>query len=135
MWRCCRCCCSLIIFLWTPPHFWALALYRSGDYAGSACRCCRWSPGAAARCDHILAYTARAACRDACCRWRWAGRPLYGVVALVLGGMFLAYALRLWREDRDLLAMRTFRYSILYLFAAVRRPGASTARVQDLLLG
>jgi heme o synthase len=38
------CCCSLLIFVWTPPHFWALALYRQATTPAPACRCCRSSP-------------------------------------------------------------------------------------------
>ena len=55
------------------------------------------------------------------------------VEALGLGGVFIAYAVRLWRQDRDLLAMRTFRYSIVYLFALFAGFAVDRA-VQDLLL-
>ena len=47
----------LIIFLWTPPHFWALSLYKCDDYARPACRCCRWSPGEASTKRQILVYS------------------------------------------------------------------------------
>ena len=60
--------------------------------------------------------------------------PLYGVAALALGGMFLVHAVRLWREDRDLLAMRTFRFSIIYLFALFAALALDRV-VQDLLVG
>jgi protoheme IX farnesyltransferase len=56
------------------------------------------------------------------------------MAALVLGGMFLVYAVRLWREDRDLLAMRTFRFSIVYLFALFAALALDRV-VQDLLVG
>jgi protoheme IX farnesyltransferase len=58
----------------------------------------------------------------------------YGFSALVLGVVFLAYAVRLWRQDRDLLAMRTFRYSIFYLFLLFGAFALDRA-VQDLVLG
>ena len=56
------------------------------------------------------------------------------VIAFGLGAVFLGYAVRLWRQDRDLLAMRTFRYSIVYLFALFAGLALDRA-VQDLLLG
>ena len=53
-------CCSLIIFFWTPPHFWALSLYRTATTPRPACRCCRSSPGRARPSAQILVYTAGA---------------------------------------------------------------------------
>ena len=58
----------------------------------------------------------------------------YGAAALALGAVFLGYAIRLWREDRDLLAMRTFRYSIFYLFLLFGAFALDHA-VQGLVLG
>ena len=107
----------LLIFMWTPPHFWALALYRTRDYA--KVERADAAGGRRARRDarHILIYTATllpialvpVAMGDL--------GLLYLVAAVGLTGAFVAYAVRLWRDDSDLTAMRTFRFSILYLFA------------------
>jgi heme O synthase-like polyprenyltransferase len=70
----------LIIFLWTPPHFWALALLRSRDYSAPGCRCCRWSPAATRRAGRSCS-TASCWCRPRCCRWPSGSRaPFYGAV-------------------------------------------------------
>jgi protoheme IX farnesyltransferase len=105
-----------IIFLWTPPHFWALALYRAGDYDRVGVPMLPVVAGRQSTLRHILAYTLVLLVVSLAPTALGLAGVTYGVAALVLGMIFLGYAYRLWREDRDLLAMRTFRYSIFYLF-------------------
>ena len=113
---------SLIIFLWTPPHFWALALYRVEDYRRSGLPMLPVTHGSAFTRLHILLYSlVLVAATMLPFIQRMSGWP-YLACAAVLGAFFIAYAFRLWRHYSDELARRTFRYSILYLsllFAAL----------------
>ncbi len=105
----------LIIFIWTPPHFWALALYRSQDYANAGLPMLPITHGERYTRLQILLYTfALLATTLLPYAMRMSGL-LYLAAALVLGFMFLGYAWRLYREYSDELARRTFRFSILYL--------------------
>jgi len=105
----------LIIFVWTPPHFWALALYRTQDYAKAGLPMLPVTHGAAYTKLMIVLYTiVLVAVTMLPYAIRMSGLP-YLVAALVLGGVFLAYAIRLYRHYSDGLARATFRYSILYL--------------------
>lgn len=112
----------LIIFLWTPPHFWALALYRVEDYRKSGLPMLPVTHGSEFTRLQILLYTfvLFAACLlpfvYGMSSW------LYLVVAVVLGSGFCLYAWQLWREYSDELARRTFRFSLIHLsvlFAAL----------------
>ena len=107
----------LIIFLWTPPHFWALALYRNGDYARAGVPMLPVVAGRRHTRHQILAYTVVLVAVTLLPALLGLAGPLYGMAALGLGAAFLYHAARLWRQDRDVLAMRTFRFSIVYLFA------------------
>ena len=107
----------LIIFAWTPPHFWALALYRRKDYARAGLPMLPVTHGEAFTRLHVLLYTVILV---AVTLMPFATRMsgwIYLVSALALGGLFLHYAWRLWRDYSDALAQRTFRYSIVYLTA------------------
>ena len=107
----------LIIFFWTPPHFWALALYRCNDYARVGVPMLPVVAGAEKTRQHVLGYTAVLVLVSLL---PWAlglAGPLFGLAALALGGGFLGYAVRLWRDRSQRTATRTFRYSIVYLFA------------------
>ena len=105
----------LIIVLWTPPHFWALAIHRRDEYARAAIPMLPVTHGVAFTCGRILFYAALL----------WAvsllpfaigiGHTLYLVGACVLGAGFVERAWRLRRDER--LALPTFRYSIVYLAA------------------
>jgi len=107
----------LIIFIWTPPHFWALALYRTQDYAKAGLPMLPVTHGSLYTRLQIVLYTfALVAVSLMPCALRMSG-VLYFVAALVLGGVFLAYALRLYFRYSDDLARATFRYSIVYLAA------------------
>jgi protoheme IX farnesyltransferase len=112
----------LIIFLWTPPHFWALALYRTEDYRRAGLPMLPVTHGAELTRLHVLLYTlvllAGTLLPFAVGMSGW----VYLASALVLGWGFVVLAWRLWRDYSDALARHTFRYSILYLsllFAAL----------------
>ena len=107
----------LIIFLWTPPHFWALALYRVEDYRKSGLPMLPVTHGNAFTRLQILLYTfvLLAACLMpfvyGMSSWLYLG------VALVLSLGFIAYAFALWRSYSDALARKTFRFSLIHLSA------------------
>ena len=112
----------LIIFTLTPPHFWALALYRREDYKQSGLPMLPITHGERFTLLHILLYTlVLIAATILPFIYKMSGL-FYLASALVLGGMFLAYAIALFRNYSDDLAKRTFRFSIIYLsllFAAL----------------
>ena len=105
----------LIIFLWTPPHFWALALYRVEDYRKSGLPMLPVTHGNEFTRLQILLYTfiLTAACLLPFI-YRMSGW-LYLVAAVLLNGGFMAYAFRLWRSYSDALARKTFRFSLIHL--------------------
>ena len=112
----------LIIFLWTPPHFWALALYRVEDYRKSGLPMLPVTHGNEFTRLQVLLYTwvLLAACLMPFI-YRMSGW-FYLVSALVLSLMFCWYGWRLWREYSDELARKTFRFSLIHLsllFAAL----------------
>ncbi len=112
----------LIIFAWTPPHFWSLALYRTDDYARAGVPMLPVTHGKAYTRLQVLLYTLILfAVSLLPYAIRMSGLP-YLLAALLLGGIFTAYALRLHFAYSDALAQKTFRYSITYLallFAAL----------------
>ncbi len=106
----------LIIFVWTPPHFWALALYRVEDYARAGLPMLPVTHGQEYTRLSILLYTCLL---FAVTLLPFATRMsgwIYLVAAVSLGLGFLRHAWRLYRTYSDALARRTFRFSILYLF-------------------
>jgi protoheme IX farnesyltransferase len=112
----------LIIFAWTPPHFWALALYRTEDYARAGLPMLPVTHGARYTRLQVLLYTlilfGVSLLPFAIRMSGW----LYLAAALALGVTFIAYALRVYLAYSDALARRTFRFSITYLallFAAL----------------
>jgi protoheme IX farnesyltransferase len=107
----------LIIFVWTPPHFWALALYRTQDYAKAGLPMLPVTHGSKYTRLQIVLYTfALVAVSLMPYAMRMSGL-LYLASAVALGGVFLGYALRLYFRYSDDLARATFRYSIVYLAA------------------
>jgi heme o synthase len=112
----------LIIFVWTPPHFWALALYRRDDYAKSGLPMLPVTHGLPFTQFHIWLYTiALVATTMLPFAVRMSGL-IYLASAVVLGAVFLWYAWRIWKNYSDVLARKTFAYSIIYLsllFAAL----------------
>ena len=112
----------LIIFLWTPPHFWALACYRRDDYARSGLPMLPVTHGIAFTCQHILMYTVMLAAASLIPVSLGMASWLYLVAISLLDLIFLGYAMALVCNYSDALARRCFRYSILYLtllFAAL----------------
>jgi protoheme IX farnesyltransferase len=112
----------LIIFAWTPPHFWALALYRKHEYAQAGVPMLPVTHGDKFTRLHVLLYTIiLCACSLLPFVVRMSG-AIYLVAAVILGSIFMGYAVRIYRDYSDALARRTFRYSITYLaslFAAL----------------
>jgi protoheme IX farnesyltransferase len=112
----------LIIFIWTPPHFWALAMYRRDDYAKSGLPMLPITHGMEFTRFHVWLYTiALFATTMLPFAVRMSGL-LYLASAVVLGAIFLWYAWRLWKHYDDLVARKTFAFSIIYLsllFAAL----------------
>jgi len=112
----------LIIFLWTPPHFWALALYRLEDYRKSGLPMLPVTHGNEFTRLQIFLYTL---VLFAACLMPFAygmSSWLYLVVALALSFGFSLYGFRLWRAYSDTLARKTFRFSLIHLsvlFAAL----------------
>jgi protoheme IX farnesyltransferase len=112
----------LIIFAWTPPHFWALALYRKHEYAKAGVPMLPVTHGDKFTRLHVLLYTV---ILTAVTLMPFATRmsgAIYLAAALVLDAVFLWYAVRIYVAYSDRLAQRTFRYSIVYLtllFAAL----------------
>ncbi len=107
----------LIIFVWTPPHFWALALYRREDYRNAQLPMLPVTHGVRYTQVMIVLYTvALVAVTLLPFSLRMSGWP-YLVAALGLGGWFIGYAVRLYRHYSDALARAMFRYSIVYLAA------------------
>jgi protoheme IX farnesyltransferase len=112
----------LIIFLWTPPHFWALALYRVEDYRKSGLPMLPVTHGNEFTRLQILLYTF---VLMASCLMPFAygmSSWLYLIAALILSVMFIAYAWALWRNYSDELARKTFKFSLIHLsvlFAAL----------------
>ena len=122
----------LIIFLWTPPHFWALALYRVEDYKRAGLPMLPVTHGSEFTRLHVFLYTLVLFAATLLPFVQGMSGWLYLVAAVILGAGFIGYAWRLWRHYSDDLARRTFRFSILHLsllFAAllldhyVRWPG------------
>ncbi|MEK8044990.1 heme o synthase [Ideonella margarita] len=112
----------LIIFLWTPPHFWALALYRAEEYRASGLPMLPVTHGAELTRLHVFLYTIILLAGTMLPFIYGMSGSIYLVSALVLGLAFMAYAWRLWRNYSDALARQTFRFSILHLsllFAAL----------------
>ena len=107
----------LIIFLWTPPHFWALALYRTEDYRKSGLPMLPVTHGPEFTRLSVLLYTLLLVATTIAPYLIGMSGLLYLACALALGGVFLAYAWKLWRDYSDALAKKTFGYSIFYLAA------------------
>jgi protoheme IX farnesyltransferase len=107
----------LIIFLWTPPHFWALALYRAEDYRKAGLPMLPITHGSEFTRLHVFLYTLVLFAATLLPFVYGMSGAIYLAAAIVLGGMFSGYAWRLWRVYSDALARRTFRFSIVYLAA------------------
>jgi protoheme IX farnesyltransferase len=105
-----------IIFLWTPPHFWALALYKADEYAAVKVPMLPVVAGREATRRQIVVYSLILV-PLAVLPWAlgYSG-VIYGLASIVLGALFIYGAFRVWREKSDRAAKGLFAYSILYLF-------------------
>jgi protoheme IX farnesyltransferase len=107
----------LIIFAWTPPHFWALALYRRNEYARAGVPMLPVTHGEAFTRLHLLFYTFILVATTLLPFAAGMAGFFYLGAALILDAVFLGYAVAIWRRYSDALAKRTFAYSIFYLAA------------------
>ncbi len=113
-----------LTFMWTPPHFWALALFMRKDYDNADVPMLTVTHGRRATRNHILVYTVLLAILAVAAGFTSIGGPVYIATSVVLNAMFLRGALQIWRRDEDMseednfLAERKFfKLSLLYLFA------------------
>ncbi|HUN91519.1 MAG TPA: heme o synthase [Burkholderiaceae bacterium] len=108
---------ALIIFVWTPPHFWALALHRIDDYRRSGLPMLPVTHGADLTRLHILLYTVALVATTLLPFATGQSGWIYVVAATILGAIFVRYAWQLYRHRDDRVAWQTFKYSIVYLAA------------------
>ncbi|MCA1336698.1 heme o synthase [Pseudooceanicola marinus] len=113
----------LLVFMWTPPHFWALALFMRSDYDDAGVPMLTVTHGRPSTRRHILAYTVLLALIALGTGFTSIGGPVYLAVALVLNAMFLAGAVRIWRRDEAMaeaddyrVEKRFFKLSLIYTF-------------------
>ncbi|MFA8385825.1 MAG: heme o synthase [Pelagibaca sp.] len=113
-----------LTFMWTPPHFWALALFMRKDYDNADVPMLTVTHGRRATRNHILVYTVLLAILAVAAGFTSIGGPVYIATSVVLNAMFLHGAVQIWRRDEDMsekdnfLAERKFfKLSLLYLFA------------------
>jgi protoheme IX farnesyltransferase len=110
----------LIIFMWTPPHFWALALYRARDYSRAGVPMLPVVAGPDETRKQIVVYAALLVPLALLPALMGFAGPLYALTAIVLGAVFLALALVVYRvrqgREADRAAKQLFGFSILYLF-------------------
>lgn len=112
----------LIIFIWTPPHFWALALYRRDDYVKSGLPMLPITHGMQFTQLYVWLYTIALVATSMLPYAVSMSGPVYLVGAVLLGALFLRHAWRIYRHYTDQVARKTFAYSIIYLsllFAAL----------------
>jgi protoheme IX farnesyltransferase len=105
-----------IVFFWTPPHFWALSLYRRDDYARAGLPMLPVTHGEEETRRQIVLYTLALVPVTLALAPLGVAGPVYWIPAFLLGALFLAFALQLQRSASVPHAMRLFRFSILYLF-------------------
>jgi heme o synthase len=111
----------LIIFFWTPPHFWALALYKSKDYGAANIPMMPNVAGEPSTKRQILAYALIVAPLGVAPFFLGFAGPVYGVISTVLGALFVFYSVKVWQMpevDRVMKpAKKLFGFSLIYLFA------------------
>jgi len=105
----------LIIFAWTPPHFWALAIYRLDDYKQAEIPMLPVTHGIQYTKLHVLLYTVLLVVVSLLPVVVGMSGTIYGVTASALGLRFLYWSWKLYHSDEGVVAMRTFRFSIVYL--------------------
>ncbi|SAK41731.1 protoheme IX farnesyltransferase [Caballeronia catudaia] len=105
----------LIIFVWTPPHFWALALYRRKDYENAGLPMLPITHGEKYTLLNIFLYTLVLFAVTLMPYISGMSGVVYLASAIALGAVFIGYAWKMYRDYSDALARKTFRYSIVYL--------------------
>jgi heme o synthase len=105
----------MIIFAWTPPHFWALAIQRKDEYAKTGIPMLPVTHGEYVTKVHIIIYTAILVLFSVFPFFSGMSGPVYLIIALLLGMGFMALSLLLLFKPKPTTAMDTFRYSIVYL--------------------
>ncbi len=112
-----------LVFMWTPPHFWALALFMNSDYERAGVPMLTVTHGRRVTRGHILAYTLLLAPVAVGLGFTSVGGPVYMVVALASNAWFILGALRIWRRDETVAAgdkyaveKAFFRFSLVYVF-------------------
>lgn len=105
----------LIIFVWTPPHFWALAIHRRNDYANAHIPMLPNTHGVPFTRKQVLLYTVLLTAATLLPYATFMCGTIYLVGAVILDAGFLYYAVRMQFDHRDAVALRTFHYSIIYL--------------------
>lgn len=105
----------LIIFVWTPPHFWALAIYRLEDYKHAEIPMLPVTHGVKFTKLHIVLYTILLIISSLLPVVVGMSRWIYGITAVVLGARFLFWSIKLYCNEAGVIAMQTFRFSIVYL--------------------
>ncbi len=113
----------MLIFMWTPPHFWALALFMNEDYSKAGVPMLTVTHGKKSTRTHIMVYTILLTPFALAAGFTSIGGPVYLVVSAVLNAMFLWGAWRIWRRDEDMAAAdkyavekQVFKFSLMYLF-------------------
>ncbi|HEX6440945.1 MAG TPA: UbiA family prenyltransferase, partial [Stellaceae bacterium] len=105
-----------IIFFWTPPHFWALSLYRAGEYEKAGIPMLPVVAGPRETKRQMLLYTLMLWPTTAAPWLLGVAGPLYGIGAGVLSLLFTGTAIRVWHDPGDRSARQMFAFSLLYLF-------------------
>jgi protoheme IX farnesyltransferase len=113
-----------LIFMWTPPHFWALALFMRSDYDDAGVPMLTVTHGRKSTRTHVLAYTAILAPVAVALGFTSIGGPIYLMVAIAMNAWFLKGAYDIWRRDEAMAEADSykteksvFRFSLWYLFA------------------
>ena len=114
----------LLIFMWTPPHFWALALFTRSDYYNASVPMLTVTHGCRSTRNHILVYTVILVSVSVFMAFTSFFGPLFIITALILNGLFLSGAIKIWRRNRDTCIKNNFqterkffKLSLFYLFA------------------
>ena len=123
-----------LIFIWTPPHFWALALVRNDDYTRAGVPMMPVVAGRRSTRLQILLYALVLAPLGVAPYFIGMASSFFGAFAAVLGIIFVHRSWKLWRSDSDADAMGLFKYSILYLFLIFLALGAD-ATITKMLGG
>jgi protoheme IX farnesyltransferase len=109
--------------MWTPPHFWALALFMKSDYDEAGVPMLTSTHGRRVTRNHILAYTVLLVPVSFALAFTSIGGPAYLIAAVLLNGLFLRGAWRIWRRDEVVadadsygVEKKVFKHSLYYLF-------------------